>query len=148
MRLRQLVTVMALGVLAGSCSLGDSTDSAVINLFIGVSDSQLATDEEMTITVTARNVGFDPITLTGPGNCLIYVDALDSQGQIVWNSNSGCTATVSEELVVGVDKVVTFTWAGQNQGGGRLPGGFYHLRAVARMADQAYFGPPVSVALE
>ena len=142
---------MAMALVAGSCSLGDSTDSAVINLFLDVSDAQLATDEEMTITVTARNVGFDPIDLAGPDGCLLYVDVLDTQGNIVWTSNTNlyCGAqTANETLVVGVDKVQTFTWHGENLAGARMTGGFYHLRAVARLTTSRYFGPPLSIALE
>ena len=149
MRIRQVVSAIAIALVAGSCSLGNPEDAAVINLFLDVSDAQLAVDEEMTITVTARNVGFEPVELTGPSNCLLYLDILDTQGNIVWNSNSQCTGgSVTETVVVGVDKLQTFTWAGTNQAGARLTGGFYHIRPVARLTGSLYFGPPLSVSLE
>ena len=151
MRFRQVVSTLAVALLAGSagsCSLGGPEDSAVINLFLDLSDAQLAVDEQMTIVVTARNVGFEPIELSGPSNCLLYIDVVDTQGNIVWNSNSQCGAAVTETIVVGIDKTQSFTWAGTNQAGARLTGGFYHIRAVARMTGSLYFGPPLSVSLE
>ena len=148
MRLRQLVSAIAVTLVAGSCRLGEPTDSAVINVFVGVSDAQLGVGEEMTITVTARNVGFEPVVLSGPPGCTLYIDVVDTQGSIVWTNGQCPGGAVTEELVVGVDKVQTFTWRGENQAGARLPGGFYHIRAVARLSGSRYFGPPISVSLE
>lgn len=142
---------MVVALVAGSCSLGDNSDDQVIELYVDISDAQLAIDEEMTITVTARNVGFDPVPLSGPAGCLLYIDVLDNQGTIVWtsNTNANCgTQTATETIVVGVDKVASFNWHGENLAGARMTGGFYHIRAVARLTGSLYFGPPLSVALE
>jgi hypothetical protein len=136
-------------MVTGSCSLGDPTDAGVLNLFVGVDQPTLDIGETMMITVTARNVGFEPVQLTGPQNCLLWVDVLDNQGAIVWNSNLSCPGvTITEDLVVGTDKVQTFTWDGTNQAGGRLSSGFYHVRAVARLTTNTYFSPLLSVSLE
>ena len=136
-------------LLATACSLGDSADAGSINLYVAVDKGTLPIDEAMTITVTARNVGYDPITLTGPSDCLLYVQVLSNQGQEVWNSNGTCVgSTATEELVPGQDKVQVFIWNGTNAAGARLPSGFYHIRAVARVTGAAYVGPPVSISLE
>ena len=149
MRFRQVVSALAVAVVTGSCSLGDPLDAGVLNLFVGVDKSTLGQNESMMITVTARNVGFDPIQLTGPANCLLAVDVLDNEGAVVWNSNFSCPGpSISEDLVVGTDKIQTFEWNGTNQAGGWPGSGFYHVRAVARLSNQTYFSPLLSVALE
>jgi hypothetical protein len=61
-------------LLATSCSLGGPADAGSINLYLSVDKSTLAIDDSMTITVTARNVGYDPLTLTGPSACLLYIE--------------------------------------------------------------------------
>jgi hypothetical protein len=139
---------MVFALVAGSCSLGNPEDDALLTLFLEVNDAQLGVDEEMTVTVTARNVAVDPVELTGPSNCLLFIEVLDNQGAIVWNSNGQCGATVTEAIPVGSDKVQAFTWAGINQAGARLTGGFYHIRAIARLAGSLHFSELVSVALE
>ena len=136
-------------LLATACSLGDPADAGSINLYIAVDKGTLPIDESVTISVTARNVGFDPITLTGPSDCLLFIQVLTNQGQEVWNSNGTCsTTTATEQLVAGQDKVQVFIWNGTNLAGARLPSGFYLIRAVARVTGAAYLGPPVSIALE
>jgi hypothetical protein len=148
-RFRQVVSALAVALATGSCSLGDPLDAGVINLFVGVDKPSLGQDESMIITVTARNVGFDPIQLTGPANCLLAVDVLDNEGSIVWNSNFSCPGPrINEDLVVGTDKIQTFEWNGTGHTGARLASGFYHLRAVARLGTQTYFSPPLSIALD
>lgn len=149
MRFRHVIGACALAVLSTSCSLGDVTDAGSINLYVEVDKSTLSVGETMAITVTARNVGFEPLSLTGQSNCLLYVEVLNNQGQVVWNSNTACAgAVVSEEVAAGAEKVQSFTWDGTNQAGGRLGAGFYHIRPVARVTAQTYIGPLVSVALE
>ena len=138
-----------MAVVTGSCSLGNPVDAGVINLFVATDKPTLGQDETMIITVTAKNVGFDPIQLVGQANCLLAVDVLDTQGAIVWNSNINCPgASITEDLVVGTDKIQNFEWNGTNQAGGRLGSGFYHLRAVARLSTQTYFSPSLSIAID
>lgn len=149
MRFRHVRNVCALAVLATSCSLGDPADAGSLNLFVDVNPATLAVGDEMTIIALARNVGFDPLTLTGPSDCLLYVEVLNNQGQVVWHSNGTCSgATVTEELSPSGEKTRTMTWRGENLAGARLAAGFYHIRPVARVTGSPYVGPPVSVALE
>lgn len=149
MRFRCVIGAWLAALVATSCSLGSTADAGSINLYLEVDKSTLPIGESMTITVTARNVGFDPLTLTGPSDCLLYIEVLNNQGSVVWNSTGGCTgSTVTEQLVVGTDKVQSFTWDGSNLAGARLSSGYYHIRAVARVTGAAYIGPPLSVALE
>ena len=149
MRFRHVIGACTLALLSTSCSLGDVTDAGSINLYVDVDKATLAVGETMTITVTARNVGFDPLSLTGPSDCLLYVEVLSNQGQVVWNSTGSCTgSTVTEEVVAGADKVQSFTWDGTNLAGSRLGAGFYHIRPIARITGAPYVGPLISVALE
>lgn len=149
MQLRHVVGACVLALLATSCSLGDTAESSPINVFIEVDKAVLPIGESMTITVTTRNVGFDPLTLTGPSDCLMFVDVLDTQGNVVWNSNGSCTgSTVTEAVAPGQDKAQSFSWDGTNQIGARLASGFYHIRPVARVTGAAFVGPTRSVALE
>jgi hypothetical protein len=141
---------MVIALMAGSCSLGDSAETASINVYLDVNPSVLTVgDGVMTITATARNVGYDPLSLTGPSDCLLYLEVRDSQGTVVWHSNRECVGqTVTEELPVGQDKVQTFIWDGTGLAGSPLGVGLYYIRAVARLTNGAYAGPPVSVSLD
>ena len=149
MRYRHVIGASALSLLVASCSLGDSSDAGNINIYVAVDKATLPLDESMTITATAINVGYDDLTLTGPNDCLLYIEVLNNAGQIVWHSNGECSSTsVTETLVPGQDKSQSFTWAGVNLAGARLASGFYHIRAVARVTGAPYIGPPLSVSLE
>ncbi len=150
MRFRHVIGACALTLSAASCSLGDTSDAGSINLYVEVNPIQLTVGQgSMTITVTARNVGNNALTLTGPSDCLLFVDVLDSNGIIVWTSNGGCVgASVTEELSPGQDKVQVFIWNGSNSNGALLGPGLYHIRAVARVTTGAQAAPPVSVAID
>ena len=123
MRFRHVLGACALALAAVSCSLEvDPMGATAINVFIDVSDAQLTVGQEtITLTVTARNVGDKVLTLTGPANCLLFIEVRDTQGSLVWDSNASCQGTtVTEELAVGVDRVQTFTWNGTNLAGAPL----------------------------
>lgn len=148
-RLRHVRKASVLALLAMSCSLGDPADAGSLNLFVDVNPSTLSIGEEMTIIALARNVGLENLTLTGPSDCLLYVEILNNQGQVVWHSNGTCSgANVTEDLIPSGEKTRTITWRGENLAGARLAAGFYHIRPVARVTGAPYVGPPVSVALE
>ena len=96
----------------------------------------------MTATITARNVGYEAFTLTGPSDCLLFLEVLDSQGNVVWHSNGTCAGqTVTEALAPGEDKVRSIMWNGSNLAGARLPPGFYHVRGVARVGRALALAP-------
>lgn len=151
MRLRHVIAASSLALLATSCSLGDTVDAGSINVFVEVNDSQLTVGEEtITITVTARNVGYDALQLTGPSDCLVYVEIFNSQGSMVWTSgqNTCQGATVTETVAAGEAKVQSFPWNGTNTAGAGLPPGLYLVRGVARTAGSPSIGPPLTVALD
>ena len=150
MRFRHVIGACALALATASCSLGDVTDAGTINVYIDVNDSQLTVQQESIIfTITARNVGYSPVTLTGPADCLLVVEVRDQQGTVVWSSNGGCTgAQVSEELAAGLEKVQQFTWDGRNNGGGFLAPGLYNVRALVRLTTGNYPSPAITVALD
>jgi hypothetical protein len=148
-RFRHVLGACALALATASCSLGEPTDAGSINVFVEVDKATLPLGESMTITVTTRNVGVEPQTLTGPSNCLMVVEVLNSQGQIVWNSNGSCAgATVTEVLAPNAVKIQAVTWDGTNLAGSRLGAGYYHLRPVALVTGAAIAGPLISVVLE
>ena len=149
-RFRHVLGACALALATASCSLGNATDAGTINVYLDVNDSQLTVGQEsIIITVTARNVGYSSLSLTGPSDCLLFVEVRDQQGNVVWSSNGGCTgAQVTQEIAAGADKVQSFTWNGSNNGGGLLAPGLYNIRAVARVTSGAYASPPVTVALD
>jgi len=148
-RFRHVIGAGTLALLASSCSLGGPVDAGSINVYIEADKTTLPIGESLTATVRARNVGFDPLTLTGPSDCLLYIEVLNNQGSVVWHSNGSCFgSTVTEEIAPGQDKIQSFTWNGTNLAGARVAAGFYHIRGVARVTGAAYIGPPISVALE
>lgn len=150
-RLRHVLGVSALALVASSCSLEVAPNSGnTINVFIDISDPQLTVGQEfITFTATARNVGNSVLTLTGPSDCLLFVEVRDTQGSMVWNSNGSCVgAIVTVELAVGADRFQSFTWNGTNLAGALLAPGLYNVRAVARVTGGAYVSPPASVALD
>jgi hypothetical protein len=150
-RFRHLIGACVLALLSTSCSLGDPVDAGSINVFVEVDDPQLTVGQEsINVTVTARNVGYDPLTLTGLSDCLVFFEVFDSQGAVVWSSNnSSCQgATVTEEIAAGMAKVQSFQWDGRNTAGAGLAPGLYLLRGVARTTGGATIGPGITVALD
>jgi len=100
--------------------------------------------------VTARNVGYTPLQLTGPRDCLGYVEIFSPQGTLVWTSGqSTCQgATVTEDIAAGQAKVQSFPWDGSNLAGAALGPGLYLVRGVARTPGSPSIGPPLTVALD
>ena len=146
MRLRQLVRACAAVLLATSCSLGSENDATSIDVFVEVDKNTVPRGESVTITVTARNVSNEPLTLVGPSDCLLFTEILNTQGQLEWNSNTGCTgSTVTESLAAGQEKVQSFVWNGINLQGTQVPGGFYVIRGIARLAGMMWSGLPLSI---
>ena len=149
MRFRGVIGAFSGILLAASCSLGDPEDAGSINLYLDVDKGTLAVDSSMTITLRALNVGYAPVTLTGPSDCLLYLEVLSNQGEIVWHSQGHCNGqTVTEELVPGFEKVQTVIWNGSGLGGLRLAGGIYHIRGIARVTGAPYLGPAIQVFIE
>lgn len=149
LKLRNATRIVLGLLLVAACSLDAPGDQASINLYVSVDKSTLPDGQVMTITLTARNVGYNALTLTGPSDCLLHVDILDGQGGIAWNSSTQCLGqVVTEDIEPGDDKVQSFQWAGVGLAGARLAPGFYHIRPVARLTGGAYIGPLLSVALE
>lgn len=149
MRFRGAMVSVAGLLLASACKLGDAADAGSVNLYLEVDKATLQTGDSMKITVTARNVGFDPITLTGPSDCLLYVEIWGQRSDVVWHSNGNCVgSTVTEQLDAGQDKIKVITWYGVNLAGARPLGGYYTIRGIARVTGGAYIGPPLTIALE
>jgi uncharacterized repeat protein (TIGR01451 family) len=148
---RHVMSALLLALSTASCSLGDSVDAGSINVFVAVDDAQLTVGEEtITFTVTARNVGYDPLTLTGPSDCLLHVEIFNTQGTMVWSSVQGSCqgATVTEEIAAGQSKDQSFPWNGVNVAGAYLAPGLYLVRGVARTPGTSSVGPALTVALD
>jgi hypothetical protein len=120
---------------------------AILILYLEVNTGTLAIGEMMSITTTARNIGDDRLTLTGPSDCLLFLRISNSLGTVVYESN--CSGpTVTEELSAGQEKVQVFSWGGTSSAGSRLPSGFYQIQAVARVTGNASAGPPLFITVE
>lgn len=150
MQFPRVVRVLAVALIATSCSLGEPTDAGSINIFLEVNDAQLTVGQDtVTFTVTARNVGFDPLSFTGPSDCLLFIEVFNSAGVMVWSSNQSCTGqVVTEALTAGQDKAVSIQWDGRNSAGSFLGAGTYLVRPIARTQGSATVGPPLQVALD
>jgi hypothetical protein len=146
--LRHVVGAGALTLLAASCSLGNPEEAPAINLFLEVDKAVLQSGEAMTITVTAQNVGYGPVSLTGPSDCLLYTEVLNAQGQVVWHSNGACTGgSVTVSLAPGEARTQSFTWDGSNLNGAQLGPDLYFIRPVVRMTGAPYVGSARSVSI-
>jgi len=148
--IRRLIPALAVALLATSCSLEVPTDIGNIVLYLEVDKATLPLEESVTVTVTARNVGLDQLTLTGPSDCLMYIQVLNStSGLLVHNSETDCTGTtVTEPLEAGATRVQSFLWDGTSQAGSRVSAGLYTVRAIARVTGKPYLGPGLSIAVE
>jgi hypothetical protein len=147
--IRRLVPLLAGVLILPSCSLDVPGDVGSIVLYLEVDKGTLPVDETVTVTVTARNVGYDPITLTGPSDCLLYIQILSSSGLVIHESDDNCTgAEVTEPLDAGNDKVMVFTWDGTTSAGARAASGLYNIRGIARVTGNPYLGPPLTIAVE
>jgi hypothetical protein len=148
-RTLRLARILTGAFLLTSCSLEVPDDVGSLVLYMDIDKGTLLLDETLTVTVTARNVGYEPLTLTGPSDCLIYIEVRDPQGLIIHSSNDSCSgSTVTEEMAAGADKVAVFTWNGMTSAGSRAASGLYGIRATARVTGNPYRGPPVTVAVE
>ena len=133
-------------LLATSCSLGTEGDASSINVFLEIDKNTVPNGESVTITVTAQNVGDDPLTFVGPSDCLLFTEILNSLGQLVWHSNTACSpSTVTETLAPGQEKVQAFVWDGMNLTGTRVTGGFYIIRGVARADGKLWAGQALTI---
>ena len=150
MRFRNVIGAGSLALIATSCSLGDPVDAGSVNVFVEVNDSQITVGQDtVTLTVTARNVGYDALTLTGQSDCLLYVEVFNPQGVLVWNSNGACVgANVTESVVAGQAKSQQFRWNGTNSAGAGLAPGLYLVRGVAKTTIGNTVGLPLTVAID
>lgn len=150
MRFRHVIGAGLVVLSAGSCSLDVPSNVDSINVFVGVDlQGALLRGDSVTIVVTARNVGFEPVTLTGQSDCLLHAEVLNSLGAIEWQSNTNCVGnTVTVDLVVGVDRTQTFVWRGTSLAGSPISSGYYSIRGVARVTGGAYIGPSIGIAVE
>jgi hypothetical protein len=146
MTLRRLSMLLALAL--GGCSLGTET-LGNISLQIEMETGTVPLDRSIQISLTARNVGNDVLTLSGPGGCLLYFEVLNQTGTLVYHSNNNCSNTnVTETIDIGQQKVQTFSWNGTSSSGTRLASGFYFIRGVARTTGVGYVGPVLSISIE
>jgi hypothetical protein len=143
------VPVLLIATLLGSCSLDDGEHSSVA-LTLEVDKVDLPPGESMRVTAIARNIGSRTITLSGPADCLIYIEVRPEVGsQVLYNSSTGCSgASVTEELEPAAQKIQTIDWQGQSDAGIRVPSGNYILRGIVRVTNDPYLGPGLLIRVE
>ena len=143
-------TLAFLAVLAApSCNL-ETTDNTrdAIALFLEIDQTTISENEAMNVTVRAENVGSETLTLSGPSDCLLYIEVIESSGTRVYNSAQSCAgSSVTEELAPDAIKEMTFTWNGRQNSGERVIGTFV-LRPVALVSSGARAGPGATVIVQ
>lgn len=153
MQLRHVMGMLAAVVAVSACSLetGDEGPQVAIYVSLDKGTLQSASETELDtvmVTVTALNVGYSPFSLSGPSDCLVYMEVYDNDDNRVYSSAATCTGQqVTEELPEGEDKVLTFPWNGTNTAGARVPDGFYRIIGVAAITGRTYVGTPASIAV-
>lgn len=153
MRTRHLIGVLAAALAASSCSLETGDDGPQVAIYVSLDQGTLQSASEteldtVMVTVTARNVGYSSFSLTGPSDCLVYMEVYDNDENRVYSSAATCTGqSVTEELPEGEDKVLTFPWNGTNTAGARVPDGFYRIIGVAAITGRTYVGTPATIAV-
>jgi hypothetical protein len=149
-RIRRLIGILGVAIASSSCNLDVPDDGVSLALYIAVDKGTIELGDSVTVTVTARNVGFEPFTLTAPSDCLLYIDVYDARDSQIYNSALSCTgASVTQEIAAGADFVRTFVWHGNGTAGARVPSGLYRIRPVAQLTGRpGYPGPSATVAVE
>ena len=149
MNVRWMLFPLVGAVLLASCSDPWGTDDGQIALYVEVDRSVIGQDETLTIVATARNIGSKEVTFSGPADCLIFYEVLNTVGNNVYSMAEECTgATTTVSLPAGQDLVRTLTWQAQGRTGGRVALGPYLIRAVARTLPDFYAAPVVQVLVE
>ncbi|HEX7122603.1 MAG TPA: hypothetical protein VF178_09570 [Gemmatimonadaceae bacterium] len=145
---RGLLSLLVPAVL--SCTSFDSPGGPGIALYLELSATTVPTSgDPINATIIARNVSTGPLTLSGPNDCLLYVEVWNSRSQRVYSSASQCAgAVIDEELGPGETKTATVTWAGTTTNGDRLPAGIYRMHPVALLPGGAYSQPGANVRVE
>lgn len=145
--LRTLMPLVAIALV--SCDSLDVGDDQAVALFLELSTTTIPLGGSIQATVTVQNVGSDEVLLSGPSDCLLYIEVLNSSATRVYSSAFACSgATVTESLAPGLERTATTTWDGTSNQGSRLPPGDYHLRPVVLLTSGAYAQPGANVNVE
>jgi hypothetical protein len=132
-----------------SCnSLETGPNEERLTILTALDKFTLGMDETVAITVTVHNVGLEPLVLTGPSDCLIYIEVRDTDGDRPYTSASQCSGTtVTEEIAPGAERHQSFVWDGNTNAGSRVPSGHYLLRPIVRLSTGARpgFGEQITV---
>lgn len=151
MTVRRLLLAFPLvaALAAGSCGDPWGTDDGKIALYVEVDRSIIGQGETLTMVLTARNIGSNTVTLSGPSDCLLYFEVLNKEGVTVYNQAEECSGgATSVTIAAGEDLERTLTWQAQGRSGSRVPLGYYLIRGIARLTPDAYAAPPVQVLVE
>jgi hypothetical protein len=120
-----------------------------LTILTSVDKSTLGLNETMSIAVTVHNVGLEALPLTGPSDCLIFIEVLDTDGDRRYTSASQCSGnTVTEEIAAGAQRTASFLWDGNANSGSRLPSGLYLLRPIVLLSSGARPGLGEEIAIE
>jgi hypothetical protein len=99
--------------------------------------------------VTIHNVGLEPLALSGPSDCLIFIEVRDIDGDRPYTSAAQCSGiTVTEEIAPGAQRHQSFVWDGRTNSGVRVPSGHYLLRPVVLLASGARPGVGEQITVE
>ncbi|HSA56796.1 MAG TPA: hypothetical protein VLE53_13885 [Gemmatimonadaceae bacterium] len=148
MSLRRTTLVLLAVLATPSCNLETTNVRDAIALFLEIDKTTISENEAMSVTVRAENVGTETLVLSGPSDCLLYIEVINLSGTRVYNSAQSCAGSqVNEVLAPEAIKEMTFTWSGQHNTGERVIGTFT-LRPVALVSSGARAGPGAVVIVQ
>jgi Intracellular proteinase inhibitor len=143
-----LRAVICAGLLAaGACVSLDSPgaiNTLAINMFID--KPTIVPGDSATISITATNFGNNPVTLSAPGGCYLFIEVHSLNGVYEYGSGDSCRGTITTATIdPGKEMMATIHWDGRTTAGPRLNPGPYTMRAAARLTDRSIVGGGITV---
>jgi hypothetical protein len=149
MRMSRRVLSAAACLAAVSCSLDEPVSEVTLAVTFGVSAPTVPTGGTIEVSVTARNYGSAPVTLSAPSQCLLFFQVHAVGGNVMFRSFDECVGNSTTQVIPpGEEFSMSFQWDGRGSTGARLVGGTYLLRAGALLGASAILGSSGTINVE
>jgi Intracellular proteinase inhibitor len=147
-KVRHDLWMVCAGLLAASACVSldnpGAENTLAINMFID--KPTIVLGDSATISITATNFGDNPVTLSAPGGCYLFIEVYSLNGQYEYGSGDSCRGAITTTtLAPGKDMMATIQWDGRTTAGPRLNPGPYTMRAAARLLDRSIVGGGITV---
>ena len=145
---RDLRAIICAGLLAAAACVNLDNPGAVNTLAINmyIDKPTIVLGDSATISITATNFGNNPVTLTAPGGCYLFIEVHALNGAYQYGSGDACRGAVTNATIEpGKEMIATIRWDGRTTAGPRLNPGPYSMRAAARLADRSIVGGGITV---